>query len=117
MNKKTMGSLNDRPKSNNGAKVSRIKDITKLLDYFRYKVATTLDAAIDLTMLRNSITWYVKELEDMGLLQAIYKRPDSHTGYLAKYYTANPDLWVQHNKARQLCLFNNEEMGGVYEIH
>lgn len=117
MNKKTMGSLNDRPKSNDGAKVSRIKDITKLLTFFRYKVATTLDAAIELSMLRNSITWYVRDLEKMGLLQSIYKRPDVHTGYLAKYYTSNPDLWVGSNQPKQLSLFTNEEMGGSNEVY
>ena len=117
MKKTRKGSLNDHPNINDGAKVSRIKDITKLLTFFRYKAATTLDAAIELSMLRNSITWYVRDLENMGLLQSIYKRPDEHTGYLAKYYTANPDLWTRNNQPKQLCLFTNEEMGGSNEVY
>lgn len=65
MKERVKGSHNDRP-NNNTAKVGDSKDITKVLAYFRYKVATTLDAALDLGMLRNSITWYVRDLEAMG---------------------------------------------------
>ena len=50
MKEKVKGSHNDRP-NNNTAKVGNSKEITKDLVYFRYKVATTLVAALDLGML------------------------------------------------------------------
>ena len=109
MKEKLKGSHNDRPNTDT-AKVGNSKDITKVLAYFRYKVATTLDAALDLGMLRNSITWYVRDLEEMGLLQVICKRPDTTTGYKANYYSANPSLWVR--KPQQLSLFTLKEMEG-----
>ena len=67
-----------------GAKVRQEKDIEKVLDFFRYKVGTTLDC----------ITWYVKDLEQMGLLQAIYKARDKRTHFMAKHYSADPSKWV-----------------------
>ncbi|MDD6978046.1 MAG: hypothetical protein PUI72_07015 [Prevotellaceae bacterium] len=109
MKEKVKGSHNDCPNTNT-AKVDNSKDITKVLVYFRYKVATTLDAALDLGMLRNSITWYVRDLEEMGLLQVICKRPDTTTGYKANYYSANPSLWIR--KPQQLSLFTLKEMEG-----
>lgn len=109
MKEKVKGSRNDRP-TNNTAKVSGSKDMAKVLSYFRYKVATTLDAAFDLGILRNSITWYVRELEAMGLLQAVCKRPDATTGYKANYYSADPRKWGC--KPQQLSLFTLKEMEG-----
>lgn len=87
-----------------GAKVNNPKDITKVLDFFRYTVGTTLDAMLATGILRNSITWYVAQLEDLGLLQAIFVKPDTHTGYKAKYYSADPSKW-KVRKARELSLF------------
>lgn len=112
MQEKEKGSHNDRPQSNTDAKVTNSKDITKVLDYFRYKVGTTLDAALELALLRNSVTWYVRDLEAMGVLRAIYKRPDATTGYKAKYYSANPDLWGRITQPQQLSLFSQKEMEG-----
>lgn len=112
MKPKRKGSRNDRPQLNNTAKVTKFKDITKVLDYFRYKVGTTLDVALELSLLRNSVTWYVRELEAMGLLRAIYKRPDATTGYKAKHYSANPNLWGRNTQPQQLSLFSQKEMEG-----
>lgn len=89
------------------AKVSVSKDINKILDYFRYKTGTTLDAMIDTGILRNSITWYVSQLEKLGLLQAVFIRPDNHTGYKAKYYSADPNKWRNHIPV-ELSLFGKE---------
>lgn len=86
------------------AKISISKDIEKVLEYFRYTTGTTLDVMLATGVLRNSVTWYVRELEELGLLQAITRKADSHTGRLAKYYSANPDMWVR-KKSRQLSLF------------
>ena len=79
----------------NNAKVGFSKDIDKVLEYFRYTTGTTLDAMLDTGILRNSITWYVRDLEKLGLLQAIARKADTHTGRMAKYYSANPELWVR----------------------
>lgn len=86
------------------AKLENPKDITKILDYFRYKVGTTLDAMLATGVLRNSITWYVAQLEDLGLLQVVCVKPDTHTGFKAKYYSADPSKW-NHHKAKELSLF------------
>lgn len=85
-------------------KIGNSKDIEKVLEYFRYTTGTTLDVMLSTGVLRNSVTWYVRELEELGLLQAIARKADSHTGRLAKYYSANPDLWIE-KKPRQLSLF------------
>lgn len=89
------------------AKVSISKDIEKVLEYFQYTTGTTLDVMLATGVLRNSVTWYVRELEELGLLQAIARKPDCHTGRLAKYYSANPELWVCA-KPRQLSLFEED---------
>lgn len=77
------------------AKLPLCKDITKVCAFFRYKTGTTLDAAIATGILRNSITWYVAQLEDLGLIQAVTRLPDKHTGRLAKHYSAQPSMWHQ----------------------
>lgn len=94
----------------NDAKVAFSKDIDKVCDYFRYKTATTLDAALNTGVLRNSITWYVSELIELGMLQVVGVRPDSHTGRMVKYYSADPKQWSEQPRPRyvQLDLFRKE---------
>lgn len=75
------------------AKIHYSKDIEKICAYFRYKTATTLEAAKNTGILRNSITWYVDTLTKLGLLQIVTVKPDKQTGRLANWYSANPDLW------------------------
>lgn len=89
-------------------KVDNSKDIDKVCAFFRYKTATTLDAAIETGILRNSITWYVSILEGLGMLQAVKRWPDTRTGRMAKYYSANPGLWHQSLRPQpiQLNLFD-----------
>jgi hypothetical protein len=89
---------------NTGTKVAREKDICKVLDYFRYKVGTTLDCAIATGILRNSITWYIADLIDEGLLQSIGRSKDATTGYPANHYTADRSKWV-HRGPVQLNLW------------
>ena len=93
------------------AKVDDSKDIDKVCAFFRYKTATTLDAAFETGVLRNSITWYVSILEGLGMLQAVRRMPDAHTGHMAKYYSANPDLWHQSLRPQpiQLDLFTKDD--------
>lgn len=87
-----------------GAKVRQEKDIEKVLDFFRYTVGTTLDCMFATGILRNSVTWYVRDLEQMGLLQAIYKAKDKRTHFMAKHYSADPSKWV-NKPDTQLSLF------------
>lgn len=83
------------------------KDLHKVLEFFRYTVGTTLDCFFATGILRNCITWYVRELENMGLLQAIYKAPDKRTHFVAKHYSADPSKW-ETQPDTQLSLFKEE---------
>lgn len=94
----------------NAAKVADKKDICKVWRYFSLYVGTTLDAAHATGILRNSITYYVADLERMNMLQAIYKRPDRTTGYMAKYYSADKSKWVAIPENKQLSLFGEGEL-------
>ncbi|MDM8305242.1 hypothetical protein [Phocaeicola salanitronis] len=87
-----------------GAKVRQEKDIEKVLDFFRYKVGTTLDCMFATGVLRNCITWYVRDLERLGLLQAIYIAKDRRTHFYAKHYSADPAKWAQAKTDAQLSL-------------
>ena len=87
-----------------GAKVRQEKDIEKVLGFFRYKVGTTLDCMFATGVLRNCITWYVRDLERLGLLQVIYKARDKRTHFTAKHYSADPSKW-QNKPDTQLSLF------------
>ena len=69
------------------------KDLSRVLEFFRYKVGTSLDCAISTKILRNSITWYIRSLEDMGLLMSVKKDKDQTTGFRAKFYSANQNEW------------------------
>lgn len=94
------------------AKVHQEKDICKILAYFRYKTATTLDAMLATGILRNSITWYVRDLQRLGELQVVCVKPDKHTKRMAKYYSADRNKWPLKPLKRELCLFdfNGEEV-------
>lgn len=91
----------------NTANVQDYKDLTKVLEYFRYTVGTTLDCSFATGVLRNCITWYVRDLENMGVLQPIYVAPDKRTHFLAKHYSADPSKWRKKPDA-QLSLFREE---------
>ncbi len=86
------------------ANVHNPTDLTKVLDYFRYTVGTTLDCFFATGILRNCITWYVRDLERLGLLQAIYVAKDRRTHFMAKHYSADPSKWV-NKPDTQLSLF------------
>lgn len=94
------------------AKVADTTNIAKVYDYFRYTVGTTLDCAKATGILRNCITWYVRDLERLGLLQAIFKAKDKHTQYKAKYYSADHLLWVKPDVNKQLKLYGE---AGLWE--
>ena len=73
----------------------KTKDLERVLQFFHYKVGTSLDCALSTGILRNSITWYICDLERLGLLQAIKKDKDKTTGFRAKYYSADQKLWCK----------------------
>ena len=108
MAEKKKAAITAAPK-NTITKIEEEKDITKVLNYFRYTTGTTLDCMIATGVLRNSITYYVHDLENIGLLQAVYRMPDKHTHRLAKHYSADRSQWKQ-GKEFQLSLF--DEKGG-----
>lgn len=88
----------------NETKIHNPSDLSKVLDYFRYTTGTTLDCMFATGVLRNCITWYVRDLERLGLLQAIYTAPDKRTHCQAKHYSADPAKWV-NKPDTQLSLF------------
>lgn len=90
---------------NTDANVRNPNDMCKVLDYFRYTVGTTLDCMFATGVLRNCITWYVRDLERLGLLQAIYIAKDRRTHFYAKHYSADPAKWAQGKTDAQLSLF------------
>lgn len=92
---------------NTTTKIEEEKDLNKVLDYFRYTVGTTLDCFFATGVLRNCITWYVQDLERMGLLQVIFIGRDQRTHFLAKHYSADPTKWEKKPDA-QLSLFKEE---------
>lgn len=101
------------PSFTGSTKIEKEKDITKILNYFRYTTGTTLDAMFATGVLRNSITYYVDYLERIGELRAIKKDRDRRTHHLAKYYSADKAQW-KPEKHPQLSLFD-EKGGEVWE--
>lgn len=89
----------------NDANIQNSKDLYKVLEYFRYTVGTTLDFAISTGILRNCVTWYVRDLEAMNLLQSIFVGRDNTTGFLAKHYSADKTQWKSRKQEIQLSLF------------
>lgn len=80
-----------------GTKIAKEKDIIKVYEFFRYTVGTTLDCALATGILRNSITWYIQDLIDEGLLQSIGRSKDATTGYPANHYSADRSKWTELN--------------------
>lgn len=96
------------PTPTNDAKIDKEKNIYKVLKYFRYTIGTTLDCAMNTGILRNCVTWYVQELEEQNMLQAVCRCKDRTTGFLAKHYTADKSLW--NKKPHELFLFGESEV-------
>ena len=89
---------------NNGVNT---KDLFKVLEYFRYTTATTLMCFLATGILRNSLTWYVKFLEEAGMLRVAKKAADPFTGRVAKYYTADESKFPKV-QCVQLDLFKED---------
>lgn len=101
---------------NPDAKVQHFNDMCKCLEYFRYTTGTSLDCANATGVLRNSITWYVAELEAMNLLKAVAVKADRTTQFKAKHYSANPDEWQRASTSRELSLFDDSEPHGECNV-
>lgn len=80
---------------NADAKVQHIKDIYKCCEFFHYTIGTTLDCAKTTGILRNSITWYVRDLMKLGILKVVCIQLDATTGRRAKHYSSNPNKWKE----------------------
>lgn len=93
---------------NTDAKLHNPSDLWKVLQYFKYKTATTLDCMLETGILRNSITWYVDYAEKEGLIQMVRRAPDRNTGYMAGYYSADPIKWPKRAK-KPLNLFKEDD--------
>ncbi len=93
--------------TNSMTKIHIFCDLGKSLEYFRYHVGTSLDCALAMNILRNCVTWYIRVLERMDLLQAVYIGRDKRTGYKAKHYSTDPAKWVK-SRRRQLPLLGKE---------
>lgn len=106
MAEKERAAIAAAPKISN-TNVMNTKDLNKVFEYFRYTVGTTLDCFFATGILRNCITWYVRDLENLGMLQAIYVAPDRRTRFKAKHYSADPAMWAKRPDS-QLSLFNAE---------
>lgn len=69
------------------------KDIEKVFQYFRYNVGTSLDCATATGILRNSITYYISCLIELGLLGIVRRDKDRTTRHWAFHYSADSSLW------------------------
>ena len=85
----------------------KLKEIAKVLLYYKNHRDTTLGAARFLRIERANICWYVSDLIKAGLLECIYRAPDRKTKFFAKYYTADERYW--HKNRKQFNLFGEGE--------
>ncbi len=80
------------------------KDVEKVLNYFQYNVGTSLDCAMATGILRNSITYYISFLIELGLLGIVRRDKDRTTRHWAFHYSADSSLW-QKRRWLQLKLW------------
>ncbi len=85
----------------------KTKDIELVMYFFQYNIGTSLDCAFATGILRNSITYYISDLIDLGLLGIVRKDRDRTTGHWAFHYSADPSLWRKRRWV-QLSLFGEE---------
>lgn len=79
----------------NDAKVVKEKDITKLVNYLSLYDSTTLTASLETGIMRCSICYYIADLERIGIIGVVCRKPDPTTHRMAKYYSANPSHWAR----------------------
>lgn len=69
------------------------KDVERVLEYFQYNIGTSLDCAMATGILRNSITYYISCLIELGLLGIVRRDKDRTTRHWAFHYSADVSLW------------------------
>ena len=74
-------------------KVSKEKDITKLVRHLSIYDSSTLTASIQTGILRCSICYYIGQLESMGLVGVVGRWADPTTHRIVKHYSCNPSHW------------------------
>ena len=90
----------------------KTKDIELVMLYFQYNIGTSLDCAFATGILRNSITYYISDLIDLGLLGIVRKDRDRTTGHWAYHYAADPSLWKKRRWVQlTLPFFNGGKEG------
>ena len=82
------------------------KDIEIVFQYFRYNIGTSLDCALATGILRNSITYYISDLIELGMLGIVRKDKDRTTRHWAFHYSADVSLW-QKRRWVQLQLWED----------
>ena len=109
MERKNKGAISkDHTLLTNGTKIAKEKNIWRVLNFFRYKVGSTLDCSMSTGILRNCVTWYVQQLEEQDMLQAVVKCKDRTTGFMAKHYSADKSLW--RKKSHELFIFDESDV-------
>ena len=106
MVEKKKAAITAAPK-NTTTKIEKDNDINKVFRYFLSETETTLGCMVFTGILRNSITYYVRQLERLGLLQVVYRAPDKRTHRKAKHYSSDKSQWII--KDAQLNLFDGKE--------
>lgn len=99
MNEKKMGTF--VPEELQDTKISNFCQLARVLEYFLHNVGTSLDCAFATGILRNCITWYIRDLLRMNLLRAVYVGRDRRTGFMANHYTADRSKWPVANENTQ----------------
>ena len=80
--------------------IKNSNDLCKVLEYFRIG-RHNFRLFLVTGVLRNCITWYVRDLENMGLLRLFCIAPVARTHFLAKHYSANPLKWQKQSQTQQ----------------
>lgn len=96
--------------NNTAAKISKTKQICKIIDFLSLYDGSTLSIADATGVPRCSICYYIRYLIDARLIGFI-GRFRGRTGRLMKVYSFDRSKWLQ-NRNRQLSIFDIIEEGG-----
>lgn len=101
------------PINNTDAKVTKEKQINKVLQYLSLYDGSTLSISDATKVPRCSVCFYVRFLLDAGVIGFVGRRR-GRTRRLMKEYSCDRSRWIK-NHNRQLSLFDFMEKGGGYE--
>lgn len=91
------------------AKVRNPKDMTKILDYLRYKTACSLTISIETRIMRCCVCWYLKHLMELGAVREVGREFDKRTHRTVKTYSADKTK-LERPQYLQNDLFKNTEV-------